>query len=73
MQWTSTKVIDIIGPNSAFVAQSGTFPKKFTDFRKEDSDAMFAIQEEKVTQALTKEFGVEATPSSKEFLGLLGR
>ncbi|KAM3084287.1 hypothetical protein ACMFMG_001608 [Clarireedia jacksonii] len=66
------RVRDIIGPNSGFVAQSATFPKKFADFKKEDSEAMVAIQDQNIEQALKNEFGVEVTPSSKEFLGLLG-
>ena len=32
------RVRDIIGWNSFFVDQSGTFPKKFSDFSKEDSE-----------------------------------
>lgn len=67
------RVRDIIGPNSTFVAQSATFPKKFSDFKKEDSEAMVAVLDKKVEHALKNEFGVEVTPSSKEFLGLLGR
>ncbi|PQE24192.1 myo-inositol 2-dehydrogenase protein [Rutstroemia sp. NJR-2017a BVV2] len=66
------RVRDIIGPNSTFVAQSATFPKKFADFRKEDEEAMVKVQEEQVQQALENEFGVEVTPSSKDFLVLLG-
>jgi predicted dehydrogenase len=66
------RVRDIIGPNSTFVAQSATFPKKFGDFRKEDEEAMGAVQEDQVQQALENEFGVEVTRSSKDFLVLLG-
>lgn len=32
------RVRDIIGQNSQFVDQSGTYPKKFTDFKPEDSE-----------------------------------
>jgi predicted dehydrogenase len=66
------RVRDIIGPNSAFIAQSGTFPKKFTDFRKEDSEEMMAKDEEAVKEALHY-CGVEATPRAIETYGLLGR
>ncbi|PQE33759.1 myo-inositol 2-dehydrogenase protein [Rutstroemia sp. NJR-2017a WRK4] len=66
------RVRDIIGPNSTFVAQSATFPRKFDDFRKEDEEEMVRVQEEQVQQALGNEFGVEVTSSSKNFLVLLG-
>ena len=34
------RVRDIIGPNSVFVAQSGTYPRTFNDYREEDSEAL---------------------------------
>lgn len=66
------RVRDIIGPNSAFVAQSGTFPRKFTDFKKEDSEEMVAKDHEAVKEALVG-YGVKVTPESIEMYGLLGR
>ena len=62
---------DIIGPNSAFVSQSGTFPKKFSDFQKETAAAMHAIEEEMVKQALVNEYGVDPTPESMDLFRLL--
>ncbi|KAJ4297627.1 hypothetical protein N0V90_005520 [Kalmusia sp. IMI 367209] len=51
------RVRDIIGPNSAFVNQSGTFPKKFTDFAKEDSTDKDERAKEMVKTALETEAG----------------
>ena len=64
-------VKDIIGPNSAFVSQSGTFPRKFTDFQKEAAAAMHATEEEMVKQALANEYDVEPTPESMDLFRLL--
>lgn len=66
-----SRVRDIIGPNSVFVGQSGTFPKKYTDFKKEDSEEMIAKDGEAVKEALTN-CGVEATPAAVDIYGLLG-
>jgi hypothetical protein len=55
------------------VKQSGTFPQKFTDFRKEDSDEMVAKEEEMVKEALVHDYGVEVTLKSMNMLRLLGR
>ena len=66
------RVRDIIGPNSAFVDQSGTFPKKFTDFRKEDSEEMTAKDHEMMEQALKSDYGVPVTAQTKQILALLG-
>ncbi|KAH6692490.1 hypothetical protein F5X68DRAFT_259142 [Plectosphaerella plurivora] len=46
------RVRDIIGPNSSFVDQSGTFPVKFTDFRPEDSADKAARNKKLVATAL---------------------
>ena len=64
-------VKDIIGPNSAFISQSGTFPRKFTDFHKEAAAAMHATEEEMVKQALVNEYDVEPTPESMDLFRLL--
>lgn len=67
------RIRDIIGPNSAFVSQSGTFPKKFTDFKTEDSQEMIAKYEEAENWALVNDCGVTLTPAMKNIYGLLGR
>lgn len=66
------RVRDIIGPNSAFVNQSGTFPKKFSDVAQSDVDELVKREADMVQQALTAEFGVEVTPASKLMLRILG-
>ncbi|OLN80962.1 putative 4,5-dihydroxyphthalate dehydrogenase [Colletotrichum chlorophyti] len=66
------RVRDIIGPNSTFVSQSGTFPKKFGDCSAEDTDALVKREDEILEQALAKEFEVPVTPDSKRMLRLLG-
>ncbi len=66
------RVRDIIGPNSDFVNQSGTFPKRFCDIAQADTDELARRDEEMVQQALREEFGVQVTPSSKLMLQLLG-
>ncbi|KAI5463879.1 hypothetical protein BGZ63DRAFT_413373 [Mariannaea sp. PMI_226] len=58
------RVRDIIGQNSSFVNQSGTFPKKHTDFPKEAAAKMRATEEGMVKEALIDEIGVEATTES---------
>ncbi|KPM37652.1 hypothetical protein AK830_g8880 [Neonectria ditissima] len=58
------RVRDIIGQNSSFVSQSGTFPKKYTDFPKLEAAEMRSTEEEMVKAALVDEFGVEATSES---------
>ena len=55
---------DIIGPNHAFVGQSGIFPKKWTDFPEAAAAEMKATEEAMVKVALVDEIGVEATPTS---------
>lgn len=66
------RVRDIIGPNSAFVGQSATYPRKFSDYKQKDSDAMSAVLDEQITHALGTEYGVDVTPEAKEFLGFFG-
>lgn len=64
--------MDIIGPNSHFVAQSGTFPKVFTDYAlevardKEDKDLEIAHQ------ALSVECGIAVTAESTKMWQMLG-
>ncbi|KAH7112928.1 hypothetical protein B0J11DRAFT_183741 [Dendryphion nanum] len=65
------RVRDIIGPNSAFVSQSGTFPKRFSDFRPEDSADMAKRGDEHVRIGL-KENGVEVSDVNRRFWRYLG-
>ncbi|KAL2274455.1 hypothetical protein FJTKL_03209 [Diaporthe vaccinii] len=55
------RVRDIIGPNSVFVGQSGTFPRTFNDYRDEDSEALRKKTAEDIEQALQTELGVAVT------------
>ncbi|KAJ5367665.1 hypothetical protein N7541_001606 [Penicillium brevicompactum] len=69
------RVRDIVGPNSDFVGQSGTFPKVFGDCRKEDSEALASKTQEFLEQGLTKELGIEVnadTTNQWRNLGSLG-
>ncbi|KAI1453880.1 hypothetical protein F4805DRAFT_352086 [Annulohypoxylon moriforme] len=66
------RVRDIIGPNSVFVDQSGTFPQKFSDFSDSDTQDRLKREDDIQHQALDKEFGVPVTPESKRMLRLLG-
>ncbi|MCJ1309680.1 hypothetical protein MMC25_003340 [Agyrium rufum] len=65
------RVRDIIGPNHAFVNQSGIYPKKFTDFQEEATADMKATEEEMVKTALVQEYGVKATPQSMSIFRIL--
>lgn len=58
------RVRDIIGPNSIFVGQSGTFPRTFTDYRDEDSEALRKKTAEDIEQAFQTEIGVAITPQT---------
>ena len=66
------RVRDIIGPNSCFVDQSGTFPKKFNDYKRQDTDDMKAQDEDIAVQALIKESGVPLNDQTKLMLTILG-
>lgn len=66
------RVRDIIGPNAAFVKQSGTFPQRFSDFSEADLHNRVRREEDIYQQALEKEFGVVATPEAKKMLRVLG-
>ncbi|EEY22427.1 myo-inositol 2-dehydrogenase [Verticillium alfalfae VaMs.102] len=58
------RVRDIIGSNSTFVNQSGTFPERFTDFRPEDSADKTARHEQAVNAALAECGDVPVTKES---------
>ncbi|PYH84783.1 NAD binding Rossmann fold oxidoreductase [Aspergillus uvarum CBS 121591] len=69
------RVRDIIGPNNAFVSQSGTFPKRFMDIPPEVVEEKNARAAELTRQGLVSECGVpmtEATTSMWRILGGLG-
>ncbi|KAH0834545.1 hypothetical protein FOPE_03675 [Fonsecaea pedrosoi] len=66
------RVRDIIGPNSHFVAQSGTFPKVFTDFTPEVVQDKNDRASEIVHQALSVECGIPVNPESTRMWRLLG-
>ena len=55
------RVRDIIGPNSVFVEQSGTFPRIFNDYREADSEALRRKTAADIGQALQVELGVTVT------------
>ncbi|KZL84825.1 myo-inositol 2-dehydrogenase [Colletotrichum incanum] len=66
------RVRDIIGPNSSFVDQSGTFPVKFSDYSDADTKDRLKREQDISEQALGKEFGVPVTADSERMLRLLG-
>lgn len=66
------RVRDIIGPNAVFVDQSGTFPKKFSDFPKEDVDELADKNTDMMTQALLEEFAVPMNADTRLMLAVLG-
>ncbi|OBT88511.1 hypothetical protein VE02_03498 [Pseudogymnoascus sp. 03VT05] len=69
------RVRDIVGPNSVFVTQSGTYPKTFSDYTAEDSKELSTRTDELLEQALTKELDIPVTPASAlqwRHLGSLG-
>jgi hypothetical protein len=69
------RVRDIVGPNSAFVGQSGTFPKTFSDYRPEDSKELLERTNKILEQALDKELGIPISPAKSlmwRHLGSLG-
>lgn len=67
------RVRAIIGPNSNFIDQSGTYPRQFTDVNLKDVEDRcvrgMAINE----RALRDEFGIEVTDASIRMLRILGR
>ncbi|KAJ5096206.1 Oxidoreductase [Penicillium alfredii] len=55
------RVRDIVGPNSAFVGQSGTYPRTFQDYDQKDTTALAKMNGELIQQALAEELKVPAT------------
>ena len=69
------RVRDIVGPNSTFVGQSGTFPKVFRDFRPEDTKESTSKTNELLEQTLTQELHIPNNPATAlmwRHLGSLG-
>jgi hypothetical protein len=66
------RVRDIIGPNSIFVDQSGTFPVKSADFRPEDSADKTARGNELVATALKECGGIPVTDETALMWRILG-
>jgi hypothetical protein len=66
------RIRDIVGPNSVFVDQSGTFPQKFTDISSEDGEDRAKRETDIFEQALGVEFDVPITPQSSRMLRVLG-
>ncbi|KAL2065204.1 hypothetical protein VTL71DRAFT_2873 [Oculimacula yallundae] len=65
------RVKDIIGPNSSFVGQSGTYPKTFTDFESEAAAKMVSMEEEMVKEALVRDYGLTTIPDSMSMFRIL--
>lgn len=66
------RIRDIVGPNSSFVSQSGTYPARFSDFAEADTQDLTMRDADMEEQALANEFGVPVTPNSRRMLRLLG-
>jgi predicted dehydrogenase len=69
------RVRDIIGPNSVFVSQSGTYPRTFNDYRKEDSNELRTKTRDDIEQALQAELGITVTEETTmmwQMLSILG-
>jgi predicted dehydrogenase len=65
------RVRDIIGPNTTFVGQSGTFPKRFDDYAPEDSQALKEKDRMAADEALSA-YGVPANDDTRLMLMVLG-
>ncbi|KAK2877238.1 hypothetical protein FQN49_001313 [Arthroderma sp. PD_2] len=57
-------VRDILGPNSGFISQSGTFPRKFSDHSENDAVELATRTSKALEQALTVELGIPVTPTT---------
>ncbi|KAF4342396.1 oxidoreductase family [Fusarium beomiforme] len=64
------RVRDIIGLNSTFVSQNGTFPQKFNDFTKADVEVRSRREADIFEQALVKELGTHDLSAMREILGM---
>ena len=54
-----------IGPNSPFIAQSGTYPRTFNNYREEDFKALRSKIDNDFEQALQGELGIAVTKEKK--------
>ena len=59
------RVRDIIGPNSTFIGQSGTYPRTFGDYSTEDSNALRDKIKQDIQQALQAELGITVTEQTE--------
>ena len=69
------RVRDIIGPNSVFVAQSGTHPRTFSDYHEVDSEALRTKTLNDIEQALQAELEIPVTKETDmmwQMLSILG-
>ncbi|KAM5442018.1 hypothetical protein MferCBS31731_002847 [Microsporum ferrugineum] len=57
-------VRDILGPNSCFISQSGTFPRKFSDHSEDDAAELATRTRQALEQALTVELGIPVNPTT---------
>lgn len=67
------RVRSIIGPNSNFVNQSGTYPRKWSDYTPDDIKDRARREADIFGCALQDEFGVAVTTESMSQLRILGR
>lgn len=65
-------VRDIIGWNALFTAQSGTFPKYFSDYGEEASRERQEAVDDMFQQGLTNDLGIAVTDDAKTAWNLLG-
>lgn len=63
---------DIIGPNSVFVGQSGTFSRQFSDYQEKDIKEKENIAAHIASQGLEEECGVKSTPELLQQYRVLG-
>jgi predicted dehydrogenase len=66
------RVRSIIGPNSNFVNQSGTYPRKFSDYRPADTEDSQRRRADMFRRALEDEFKVAHTDAAARQLWILG-
>ena len=69
---TYARVRDIIVRNAFFVDQSGTFPKKFSDYSDSDTHDISERAADLARQSLAQEIGVPVTKESTAMWSLLG-
>jgi predicted dehydrogenase len=66
------RVRSIIGPNTNFVNQSGTYPQRFTDYSPEAIKDKQRQSADVFGRALEREIGVANTPEARSQLFILG-